>query len=298
MEEDGLLCPPINQVAGHYAEGGNIGPLIDKAGRFYKPLQNNQRGQHEVEFYEKFWADQTIPPIVQDLFPRFYGTRSVQASDETGMCEYAVIEDLTYHFHHPSVIDIKMGSRTWYPGATEEYIKKCLDKDGQSTSALLGFRLSGLQVYEIATKATWKPGKEWCNALSTEEVRLALKRFVSTNPFSETDPDGSLASFVYGEPGGVLSQLLELKSWFEEQTCFHFSSASILLIYEGDSKSTIQNSPRSGVSVKLVDFAHVINGQNIIDHNFLGGLCSLIKVISQTTADLGKKLPEEPPLTT
>ncbi|XP_059073081.1 inositol polyphosphate multikinase alpha-like isoform X2 [Cryptomeria japonica] len=214
MEEDGLLCPPINQVAGHYAEGGNIGPLIDKAGRFYKPLQNNQRGQHEVEFYEKFWADQTIPPIVQDLFPRFYGTRSVQASDETGMCEYAVIEDLTYHFHHPSVIDIKMGSRTWYPGATEEYIKKCLDKDGQSTSALLGFRLSGLQVYEIATKATWKPGKEWCNALSTEEVRLALKRFVSTNPFSETDPDGSLASFVYGEPGGVLSQLLELKSWW------------------------------------------------------------------------------------
>ncbi|GLJ54908.1 hypothetical protein SUGI_1178890 [Cryptomeria japonica] len=87
MTEDGLLCPPINQVAGHSATGGNIGPLVDKAGRFYKPLQNNQRGQNEVEFYKKFWADQTIPPIVQDLFPRFYGTTSVQTSDETGMCD-------------------------------------------------------------------------------------------------------------------------------------------------------------------------------------------------------------------
>ncbi|KAH9317739.1 hypothetical protein KI387_019508, partial [Taxus chinensis] len=51
----GLLCAPPNQVAGHCAEGGNLGPLVDKAGRFYKPLQDNQRGQNEVEFYEKFW---------------------------------------------------------------------------------------------------------------------------------------------------------------------------------------------------------------------------------------------------
>ncbi|GLJ54909.1 hypothetical protein SUGI_1178900 [Cryptomeria japonica] len=212
--------------------------------------------------------------------------------------QYAVIEDLTYHFPHPSVIDIKMGSRTWYPGATDEYIKKCLDKDRETTSALLGFRISGLQVYETATKTTWKPDKKWCKELSTEGVRLALKRFVSTNPFSETDPDGSLASIINGDPGGVLSQLLDLKAWFEEQTCFHFSSASVLLIYEGDSTSITEDAHRSGVSVKLIDFAHVIDGQNIIDHNFLGGLCSLIKVISQIMADLGMKLPKESLLTT
>ncbi|KAH9317740.1 hypothetical protein KI387_019509, partial [Taxus chinensis] len=126
--------------------------------------------------------------------------------------QHAVIEDLTYRFHHPSVIDIKMGSRTWYPGATEEYIKKCLDKDKETTSALLGFRISGMQVYDTTTKTTWKADKKWCKVLNAEGARLALKRFVSTNPFSETDPDGLLASLIYGGPECVLSQLIELKA--------------------------------------------------------------------------------------
>lgn len=39
--------------------------------------------------------------------------------------------------------------------------------------------------------------------------------------------------------------------------------------------------------IKLIDFAHVVEGQGVIDHNFLGGLCSLIKFISEvlTTPD-------------
>ncbi|KAF6135293.1 hypothetical protein GIB67_021655 [Kingdonia uniflora] len=32
--------------------------------------------------------------------------------------------------------------------------------------------------------------------------------------------------------------------------------------------------------VKFVDFAHVVEDEGIIDHNLLGGLCSLIKLVS------------------
>ena len=44
--------------------------------------------------------------------------------------------------------------------------------------------------------------------------------------------------------------------------------------------------------VKLVDFAHVAEGNGVIDHNFLGGLCSLIKFIS----DIVVETPETAPL--
>eukprot|EP01018_Ginkgo_biloba_P016045 Gb_01131 [translate_table: standard] len=281
-----MLCPAENQVAGHYAEGGHLGPLVDKAGRFYKPLQDNERGQNEIDFYQKFWADQNIPCRVQDFFPMFYGTTLLEASDGSGQHEHAIIEDLTCDFHHPSVIDIKIGSRTWYPEASEEYINKCLEKDRQTTSLLVGFRISGMQVYDASTKSTWKAKKKWCKHLDTEGVSMALKRFVSLNPSSDTDPDGSLAPVIYDGSGCILQQLQELKAWFEEQTHFRFHSSSILLIYEGDPLATDEiahsiDFTKYKISVKLIDFSHVLDGQNIIDHNFLGGLCSLIKFLSQ-----------------
>ena len=34
-----------------------------------------------------------------------------------------------------------------------------------------------------------------------------------------------------------------------------------------------------------MDFAHVEEGNGVIDHNFLGGLCSLIKFISEVLTD-------------
>ncbi|BFG31962.1 hypothetical protein CerSpe_182360 [Prunus speciosa] len=63
----------------------------------------------------------------------------------------------------------------------------------------------------------------------------------------------------------------------EEQTIFHFCSCSVLMVYE---KESILQGRNSGAEIKLIDFAHVIEGKGVIDHNFLGGLCSLIKLIS------------------
>lgn len=105
--------------------------------------------------------------------------------------------------------------------------------------------------------------------------RLVLRRFVS----SDLDPpDCSHASVVYGGSAGILAQLLELKSWFEDQTMFHFYSCSILMLYE---KQLTVEKKTSRSQVKLVDFAHVVEGKGVIDHSFLGGLCSLIKFISE-----------------
>jgi inositol-polyphosphate multikinase len=58
-----------------------------------------------------------------------------------------------------------------------------------------------------------------------------LRQFISKNP-DEIRPDCALSSLVYGGSKGVLAQLLELKSWFEDKTLFHFYSTSVLIAYK------------------------------------------------------------------
>ncbi|CAB4310575.1 unnamed protein product [Prunus armeniaca] len=147
------------------------------------------------------------------------------------------------------------------PQAAEDYIIKCLKKDRET-------------IYRF-----WKPDKKCVLNFSIEDTRLALRKFVSSNPSTDSDikPDCSFASTVYGGPAGILAQLLELKSWSEEQTIFHFYSCSAMMVYE---KESILQGRNSGAEIKLIDFARVIQGKGVIDHNFLGGLCSLIKLIS------------------
>ncbi|KAI7748289.1 hypothetical protein M8C21_017438 [Ambrosia artemisiifolia] len=282
-----MLKTPDHQVAGHEAGLGKLGPLIDDSGRFYKPLQGDNRGSEEVAFYESFSSNTNIPEHIRKFFPIYHGTKIMKAS--TGSDHpHIVLQDLTSARANPSVMDIKIGSRTWAPGASEAYIAKCLKKDRESTSIPLGFRLSGMQVFINDESGFYKPHRNYIRKTDPNDVRLLLRKFVSSNPSAEMEtgsslgPDCSLASFVYGGPNGILAQLLELKAWFEDQTVYHFYACSFLFIFE---KRLALKDARSNAEVKLIDFAHVIDGNGVIDHNFLGGLCSLIKFISDILSE-------------
>ncbi|KAF7846799.1 hypothetical protein BT93_L3719 [Corymbia citriodora subsp. variegata] len=272
-----MLKVPDHQVAGHRAVGGQLGPLVDDSGRFYKPLQSEERGDTEVAFYKSFSSNTEIPAHIRQFFPVFYGTRTIEASDGSGPQPHLVMEDLVAGHVNPSVMDIKMGSRTWDPEASEKYIEKCLGKDRNSTSISLGFRISGLKVYQNNEAGFWQPDKKVVYSFNADGVRSALRKFVSSNLSLDpnADADCSYASTVYAHQGGILAQLLQLKEWFEVQTSYHFYSCSILFFYDRESALDGRAHPR----VKLVDFAHVMDGCGVIDHNFLGGLCSLIKFI-------------------
>ncbi|KAL8457042.1 hypothetical protein ACS0TY_035033 [Phlomoides rotata] len=273
-----MLKVPDHQVAGHQAGGGRLGPLTDDSGRFYKPLQGDERGSNEVSFYTSFSSNTKVPEHITRFFPKFDGTQLVEASDGSGMQPHLILQDLTFQRANPSVMDIKIGSRTWAPQSPEDYIHKCLKKDRATSSISLGFRLSGMQVFESVETGFWKPeNRQMIQCLSADEVRLYLKNFVSSK-VSDSKPDCAFASIVYGGSTGILSQLLELKAWFEDQTMYHFYSCSILMMFE---KELALNGKSPRAEIKLVDFAHVFQGKGIIDHNFLGGLCSLIKFVSE-----------------
>lgn len=272
-----MLKAPSHQVAGHSAHEGQLGPLVDDCGRFYKPLQHNSRGSRELAFYNSFSSDPRIPTHIRRFFPAFYGTQIVEASDGSGLHPHLILEDLLDGLKHPSVIDVKIGTRTWYPQASEDYIQKNTKRDMESTTVWLGFRISGLQIHDSMESVFWKPTRKHVQSFTPEDVRVVLRKFASTNPTSNLEPDCSLASAVFGGSDGILAQLLELKAWFEDQTYYHFYSVSVLMICEKDASK-----PGGVVSkLKLIDFAHVVEAEGVIDFNFLGGLCSLIKFISE-----------------
>ncbi|KAI3703035.1 hypothetical protein L6452_28789 [Arctium lappa] len=273
-----MLKIPDQQVVGHEAGVGKLGPFIDDSGRFYKPLESDKCGSEEVAFYESFSSNNEVPEHIRRFFPFFYGTKVMKAS--TGSEHpHIVLQDIASSSVNPSIMDIKIGARTWAPETFEAYVAKCLRKDRESTSIPLGFRVSGLRVYISDESGIYKPDRDAIRKSSPTDVKLLLRKFISSNPSAEmeTDPDCSLASSVYGGPNGILAQLLELKAWFEDQTIYHFYACSILFMYE---KGLALKGASSNAEVKLIDFAHVTEGQGIIDHNFLGGLCSLIKFIS------------------
>ncbi|KAL0012941.1 hypothetical protein SO802_000010 [Lithocarpus litseifolius] len=273
-----MLRVPNHQVAGHRAGDGKLGPLVDDSGLFYKPLQSDDRGSKEVFFYTSFSSNTNIPNHIRRFFPTFHGTQLIEASDGSGKQPHLVLQDIFSGHLNPSIVDIKIGSRTWNPQASEDYIQKCFMKDTERSSLALGFRIDGLQIYESEGSGFWKPDRKLIHKYTAEDVRLVLRRFVSSNSSAGVDPDCTFASIVYGGSGGILAQLLELKEWFEHQTIFHFYSCSVLMVCE---KESVMKKMSSGAEVKLVDFAHVVEGKGIIDHNFLGGLCSLIKFISE-----------------
>ncbi|KAI3851551.1 hypothetical protein MKW92_023202 [Papaver armeniacum] len=299
-----MLKAPDHQVAGHRARPGKkeLGPLIDDSGRFYKPLQDNERGTKEVAFYSSFSSDTRIPTHIRRFFPVYHGTQLLEASNGSGMHPHLVLQDIVSNRQNPSVMDIKMGARTWYPQASEDYIMNCFQKDRESTSVALGFRICGLQAYDNEKLGYWKPHKKVVKKFTSEDVKRTLKSFVSSNPLSDVEPDCVLATKIYGGSDGILAQLLQLKAWFEDQTIYHFNSCSILMVHDGVGDLEEGNN-RSGAEFKLVDFAHVVDGGGVIDHNFLGGLCALIKFVSdilvsssdgsKTEGNLRKHQPED-----
>ncbi|CAF2090044.1 inositol polyphosphate multikinase beta [Brassica rapa] len=273
-----MLKDPEHQVAGHMAKDGRLGPLVDGEGRFFKPFQSNGRGENEAKFYESFSSNKNVPDHIRGYFPVYHGTQVVEASNGSGKLPHIVLDDVVYGYSNPSGMDVKIGSRTWYPGVSELYFNQCLKNDRETTSVSLGFRHAGFKIFDHQESRFWIVEYKVVHGYKVDDARLVLRKFVSSNSLADSIPDCAFASEVYGGCNGILAQLLELKAWFETQTLYHFSSCSVYMFYENES-ILMKGGEGARAQVKLVDFTHVLDGNGVVDHNFVGGLSSFIKFI-------------------
>ncbi|GAA5854866.1 hypothetical protein JCM9279_005543 [Rhodotorula babjevae] len=147
----------------------------------------------ELAFYQHL-APSLDPHLVGEWTPAFYGTLKLagKLAPEGGVApldtpgdeppadvepEMLVLENLTYRFVRPNVLDIKLGTQLFDEDAPPDKQERMRQAARASTSAEAGVRLTGFQVWDAATRAYVQTPKPFGRALAVDELPLGVARF-------------------------------------------------------------------------------------------------------------------------
>lgn len=184
-------------------------------------------------------------------------TRLCSEYPEDKRHRFLLLENVVSQYRQPCVLDLKMGTRQHGDDASEEKKARHMMKCAQSTSACLGVRICGMQVYQTDKKSFLCKDKYYGRKLSVEGFRQALSQFLH---------DGTRLRSELLEP--ILHRLQALLTVIRSQASYRFYSSSLLIIYDGQeppqpAPQTTQDSTSGGaaghpakVDVRMIDFAH------------------------------------------
>eukprot|EP01126_Amoeba_proteus_P061912 TRINITY_DN8356_c0_g1_i3.p1 TRINITY_DN8356_c0_g1~~TRINITY_DN8356_c0_g1_i3.p1 ORF type:complete len:364 (-),score=71.81 TRINITY_DN8356_c0_g1_i3:1093-2184(-) len=170
----------------------------------------------EVDFYRKL-STATIPDDIKDAF--FPKIKNLSTNQVT-------MEDLTFGFECPCIMDVKMGTIT--AGEDANFFKKSymVNKDKKTTSSTLGLRLVASRVYDAKTDT-------WRETTRADANQINNGGHLETKILEFFQPDNVLHRKAINS---FLPKLNTIHKWMEEQTIFRFYSSSLLFVYEGHPK--------------------------------------------------------------
>lgn len=199
---------------------------------------------------------------------------------------FILMQDVTAKFSKPCAIDIKMGTQTFEPDASEEKRKREYDKYPPQSE--FGMRIVSFRVHDPTHSDANDDGyrtfpKAFGRSLTTREELLEALRLFFSSPVTEGSSDqeeespttGSLRKRVVTN---ILMQLRLLRSWFDDNDSFAFYASSLFLVYDGDI------SRGDATSTKLIDFGHV-RRETGGDPGYRLGLRTLISLLTSLLDD-------------
>ncbi|BGP32830.1 hypothetical protein JCM10296v2_004615 [Rhodotorula toruloides] len=174
-----------HQVGGHAAT--ILASPID-ASTLIKPAS-----ARELAFYTQVAPTLADGTFVGEWTPAFYGTLKLEGKvgqsgavetldtdgDEEGEVEpeMLVLENLTYRFLRPNVLDIKLGTQLFDEDASEEKKARMTKAAAASTSGETGIRLTGFQVWDAASQGYIPTAKPYGRSLKPAELSSGIARF-------------------------------------------------------------------------------------------------------------------------
>jgi len=199
----------------------------------------------EMDFYDEVFGEgQTNAAIIalRELMPTYYGRT------KRGETELMVMQNLCFNMTYPCILDVKLGTVTWFADAAAKKIKSKSGKADRTTSSQLGFRIAG-RVYKDESgvqSAKWDKNDKFAIDVST--VMDNFVQFVTGR--------GRVRVEVAEQFLAATKRALD---WFIMQRALCFCAPSILYIYD-------QGSDEIRCSGKLIDFAYVRKSQDY-DHS-------------------------------
>ncbi|PIL33058.1 hypothetical protein GSI_04507 [Ganoderma sinense ZZ0214-1] len=191
--------------------GGHPGVLTSEDGSLLiKPAH-----QAEVAFYQSVVADPAFAPL-RPFVPKFYGTLRLEgrvdeaaaAADEIGNIQIVevatevqkdeymrfisprppvasqsqgllslVLENLTHAFAKPNILDIKLGTVLYSDDASPEKRARMEKTARDTTSFETGVRLTGFQVYDLATGKAVNTPKAYGKSIKPANLPEGIARF-------------------------------------------------------------------------------------------------------------------------
>lgn len=155
-----------------------------------------------------------------------------------------LLENVASKYQLPCVLDLKMGTRQHGDDATEEKRHRQIAKCQASTSASLGVRLCGMQVYQVDYGGFLWYDKYYGRKMDEDGLKAALHQYFH-NGFQ-------LNEDIIDD---VIARLKLLSDAVEKSPSFRFYGTSLLIIHEGCTGRSLKKCP---VDVRLIDFAHTI----------------------------------------
>uniref|UniRef100_A0A8C1W298 Kinase n=1 Tax=Cyprinus carpio TaxID=7962 RepID=A0A8C1W298_CYPCA len=137
--------------------------------------------------------------------------------------KFILLENLTWRYTVPCVLDLKMGTRQHGDDASEEKKAVQIRKCQQSTSASIGVRLCGMQVYHSDAGQLMFMNKYHGRKLTLSGFKEAIFQFFH---------DGRRLRRELLSP--VLRRLRDMQAALEACESYRFYSSSLLIIYDGD----------------------------------------------------------------
>ncbi|XP_035219914.1 inositol hexakisphosphate kinase 3-like [Stegodyphus dumicola] len=175
-------------------------------------------------------------------------------SSSTISQKYILLENRVSKFEFPCILDIKMGTRQY--GDTASLAKRTSHtaKAAASTSAILGIRISGMQVYHQESGRYTCHNKYYGRSLTVDGFHQALYNFL----YDGTKVRQCVIS-------ALLEKLHKLYSVVQSLNTFRFFTSSLLIIYDGNSEHYIRNNKNAcgeqSITLQLSDNGNIADKQ-------------------------------------